>query len=325
MSARLIVDSRLTSPEFHARACQQLAQGLLQRPASVPPAYLYDALGSRLFAAITELPEYYPTRTEAGLLSRYREQIAAWLADADMLIDLGAGDCKKAPLLLSLLQPTSYLAVDISPDGLREGTAAIARDFPEMSVTAFVTDFFSGLSWPEDLYGKRPLFFYPGSSIGNFSPEHAQSFLRGLSQTERQATAERLLLIGVDLIKPVALLEAAYADTLGLTACFNLNLLRHVNRVIDADFDVRQFRHKAVFDAEHSRIEMSLVSQCAQTVRWCSGERHFAEGERIITEHSYKYAIPGFEELLYSSGFEPLQRWTDDRETYLLCAARALH
>jgi len=324
MSARLIVDSRLTSPEFHAQACQRLAQGLVQRPASVPPAYLYDALGSRLFAAITELPEYSPTRTEASLLLRHRQQIAAWLAEADMLIDLGAGDCKKAPLLLSLLQPTSYLAVDISPDSLREGTEAIARDFPEMSVTAYVTDFFSGLSWPEDLHGRRPLFFYPGSSIGNFSPEHAQRFLRGLAQQGQQATNEPLLLIGVDLVKPVALLEAAYADALGLTACFNLNLLRHVNRVIGADFDVRQFRHNAVFDAEHSRIEMSLVSQCAQTVRWCSGERRFAEGEHIITEHSYKYTIPGFEELLYSSGFEPLQRWTDDRETYLLCAARAL-
>ena len=324
MSARLIVDSLLTSPEAHAHARQQLTQRLMERPASVPSTYLYDALGSRLFAAITELPEYYPTRAEASVLSRHHQQIAAWFADADTLVDLGAGDCKKAPLLLSLLQPTSYLAIDVSPDGLREGAEAIVRDFPEISVTAYVTDFFAGLSWPEGMQGRRPLFFYPGSSIGNFSPEQAQRFLRGLSQTEGQATDERLLLIGVDLIKPVPVLEAAYGDALGLTACFNLNLLRHVNRVIGADFDIRQFRHRAVFEAQHCRIEMSLVSQCAQTVRWSGGQRHFAEGERIITEHSYKYTISGVDELLYSSGFEPLQRWTDDRETYLLCAARAL-
>lgn len=297
----------------------------MQRPASVSSSYFYDALGSRLFAAITELPEYYPTRAEASLLSRHAAQIAARMSPVGILIDLGAGDCKKASPLLSLLHPEDYLAVDVSQACVMQGAQAIARDFPDISVTAYVTDFSSGLHWPDGVHGEPPVFFYPGSSIGNFAPDQARHFLRSLSDTIKPWTDDSArLLIGVDLVKSVPVLEAAYADALGLTACFNLNLLKHVNQVLGADFDVRQFRHRAVFNADYSRIEMSLVSQRAQEVHWQDGHRHFDEGECIITEHSYKYTIPGFDQLLSASGFETLQRWTDDHESYLLCAARSV-
>ena len=322
MSVQLIIDPRLTAKECRSQSREQLLRGLMSQPATVPSSYLYDALGSRLFAAITELPEYYPTRTEVGLLSRHATQIAELLSAADTMVDLGAGDCKKAAQLLPFVHPDAYVAVDVSGDCVAEGAGAIARDFPEIAVTVYITDFFSGMQWPQGLRCERPVFFYPGSSVGNFSPPHARHFLRGLRDAAHQTTNDRLLLIGVDLIKPVHILEAAYADALGLTACFNLNLLRHLNQIIGTDFDVRRFRHRAAFDTKHSRIEMSLVSQCAQTIRWPGGERHFREDEHIITEHSYKYTISGFENLLKGSGFETLQRWTDDHETYLLCAAR---
>lgn len=325
MSARLIIDSRRTSPELPAEACRQLSLGLLKRPASVPCSYFYDALGSRLFTAITELPEYYLTRVEADLMSRHAAQIAGLALAADMLVDLGAGDCKKGAWLLSLLRPRAYMAVDVSTECVSEGAQGIARDFPESAAIAYVTDFSSGMQWPEDVHSERPLFFYPGSSIGNFSPDDARRFLRSLSGAGRYPAQERLLLIGVDLIKPVPLLEAAYADALGLTACFNLNVLRTINQALGANFDVRQFRHRAVFDQSHGRIEMSLVSARTQTVHWPGGQRHFDEGEPIITEHSYKYTIPEFEKLLRASGFAPIERWTDDHESYLLCVARTVH
>lgn len=324
MSARLITDPRLRSAELQSRARQQLSEGLTARPASIPCSYLYDALGSLLFAAITELPEYYPTRTEAALMSRHAAHIARLVSATDMLVDLGAGDCKKGARLLSSLPPADYLAIDVSRDCLVAGAQAVARDFPGIAVTAYVTDFSSGVQWPDGMRCERPLFFYPGSSIGNFSPDDAQRFLRGLAGAGHKTTEERLLLAGVDLVKPVPMLEAAYADALGLTACFNLNLLRNVNQALGADFDVRQFRHRAVFDHRHSRIEMSLVSQRAQMVCWPGARRHFDKGELIITEHSYKYTIPDADDLLHSSGFEMLHRWTDDDESYLLCIARSV-
>ncbi len=325
MSTQLIIDPRLTASSWRSQSRQQLLRGLMSQPASVPPSYLYDALGSRLFAAITELPEYYLTRTEASLLSRHAAQIVTLLSPVGTLVDLGAGDCKKAAQLLPSLHPDAYVAVDVSGDCVADGAGAIAGDFPDIAVTAYVTDFSSGMHWPEGMRCEQPVFFYLGSSIGNFSPEHARHFLSSLRDAGKKATHERLLLIGVDLIKSIDILEAAYTDAIGLTACFNLNLLRHLNQIIGADFNVRHFRHHAMFDARHGRIEMSLVSQREQTVRWPGGERDFGEGERIVTEHSYKYTIPGFEKLLQASGYNMLQRWTDDHESYLLCAARPVY
>lgn len=330
MSVRLITDSRRSSPALtpsaalSAQSRRLLLQGLMSQTASLPCSCLYDALGARLFAAITELPEYYLTRTEANLLSRHQAEISVLANSVHTLVDLGAGDCKKAMQLLHLLHPHVYLAVDVSRECVVDGANSIARDFPDLSVVAYVTDFSSGMQWPHELPLERPLFFYPGSSLGNFSPQDAQNFLRSLAGTGEPATDTRLLLIGVDLIKPVQVLEAAYADALGVTACFNLNSLNHVNRIAGTDFNVGRFRHRAVFNDTHSRMEMSLVSQCAQTVRWAGGERHFDEGEPIITEHSYKYTIPGFGKLLQSSGFEIVRHWTDEHETYLLCAARSV-
>ncbi len=325
MSVQLIVDARLSDPNCRAQARQRVVNGLLSPLATVPPTYLYDALGARLFTAITELPEYYLTRTESALLEQCVSQITEMASGISSLVDLGAGDCKKGARLLRRLQPPHYLAVDVSAECLLEAASGLARDVPNTAITAFVTDFASGLRWPDGVCCERPLFFYPGSSIGNFSPEEARTLLRSLSDLCQQATTRGgLLLIGVDLVKPAHLLQAAYDDALGLTACFNLNVLRHLNTLLGADFDVRQFRHRAVVDTRHSRVEMSLVSRRHQVVHWPGGQRRFSEGEAIVTEHSHKYTREAVDSLLRSSGFEPRVQWTDDHGHYLLCLAEAL-
>jgi dimethylhistidine N-methyltransferase len=325
MTVRLMVDKRVCEHESQTITRERLNQGLLDSPARVPPRYLYDALGSRLFAAITELPEYYLTRTESGLLDKYSRHIAALVSGFTVLVDLGAGDCKKVTRLLPLLRPSHYLAIDVSGECLRAATQSLAQDFPGIQISALITDFSEGIRWPEEMRHECPLFFYLGSSIGNFSSEDAHHFLRNLYSICRDGHEGRgMLLIGVDLLKPAEMLEAAYDDALGLTACFNLNVLQHLNAILGADFKVRNFRHRAIFDARHRRVEMSLVSRCAQTVRWSAGQRRFNEGEAIITEYSHKYTTASFERLLRASGFAPLGQWTDEHGHYLLCLATAI-
>lgn len=284
---------------------------LLRQPAGAAPKYFYDSLGSHLFEAITELPEYYPTRTEASIFASHgaamARAIGAGHAEGLTLVDLGAGSCVKATRLFPLLEPKRYVAVDISVEFLRDALKRVQREQPTLSVVGVGLDFSSALNLPNDLIDGRPVFFYPGSSIGNFTPGEAAAFLR---RVHGQAQGGGLL-IGVDLVKPVNVLEPAYDDALGVTAAFNLNLLRHLNRVIGSDFDPAQWRHVAFFDAPASRIEMHLEARDALTVRWPSGERRFAAGERVHTENSYKYGLAQFTELLREAGFTPVQHWTD--------------
>lgn len=307
----------------HAAAAE-IMQGLQATPPQVSPRYLYDALGSHLFTAITELAEYYPTRTERAIFTAHGAAIAASTGKGRTLVDLGAGDCAKAALLIPHWQPAHYVAIDIAAEYLQQSVAAIAQRFPAMEVTAVTQDFFTGLDWPQEIPASQLLFFYPGSSIGNFSPIEARAFLHKLSQICQGSKEGRGdLLIGVDLVKAQATLEAAYDDALGVTACFNLNLLLHLNRLIGADFNVRHFRHRAVFNREASRIEMSLVARTAHSVRWQGGERHFAEGDALLTEHSYKYRKEDFVALLASAGFQSVQCWQDDDQAFMVCHARS--
>jgi dimethylhistidine N-methyltransferase len=294
----------------------ELTQGLLARQATISPKYLYDPLGSRLFEAICELPEYYPTRTEAAIFEAHGAAIAEAIGAGATLIDLGAGNCAKAAHLFPRLKPAQYVPIDISADFLREAVDSLQRRFPDIDIIALGMDFSSSLVLPDAVRRERRLFFYPGSSIGNFDPESALAFLRRL----READGD--LLIGVDLIKDKAVLDAAYDDALGVTAAFNLNLLNHLNRLLGADFQLRQWRHRGFFHAERSRVEMHLEARRDIVVRWRGGERRFAEGERIHTENSYKYSADGFCELLRRSGFEPAQCWTDERKPFLVCHAR---
>jgi dimethylhistidine N-methyltransferase len=299
----------------------EISAGLLAFDAETSPKYLYDSLGSKLFEAICELPEYYPTRTEAGIFAEHGEDMARAIGTGTALIDLGAGNCAKAAGLFPLLQPAQYVPVDISRDFLTDAVTRLQQRFPQIEMTALGLDFSSGFELPDSVRHKRRLFFYPGSSIGNFAPEHAIAFLRGL---RANAGEDGGLLIGVDLIKDSAVLDAAYDDAIGVTGAFNLNMLRHLNHLIGADFDVAQWRHRAFFNAEKSRIEMHLEARGELTVRWQGGERHFARGERIHTEDSYKYTRQAFVGLLERAGFATAQVWTDPANWFAVIHAKVI-
>ncbi|HJV95423.1 MAG TPA: L-histidine N(alpha)-methyltransferase [Albitalea sp.] len=296
----------------------ELAAGLLAAPAQIAPKFFYDALGSRLFGAITELPEYYPTRTEAAIFAQHAAEMAQAICPGATLIDLGAGDCEKAAGLFSALRPARYVAVDISVDFLRGALASLQQRFPALPMLGVGLDFSHSLALPEPALAGRPLFFYPGSSIGNFTPDAALRFLRHI----REKCDGGGLLIGVDLVKPANVLEPAYDDALGVTAAFNLNALLHVNRLIGGDFALRQWKHVALFNAADSRIEMHLEAREPLCVRWSGGQREFAAGERIHTEDSYKYTPQAFTALLRDAGFTQVQAWLDERRWFAQFWAR---
>ena len=294
----------------------QASADLLAPAAAVSPKFFYDALGSRLFDAITELEEYYPTRTEAAIMAQHGADMAraihARLGPAPCLIDLGAGNCAKASRLFPALQPGRYVAVDISADYLRDALCTLQRDFPALDIFGLGLDFSERLQLPEGLIEQPSLAFYPGSSIGNFSPAQA---LRLLGEA-RAASQGGALLIGVDLVKDTQRLVQAYDDPLGVTAAFNLNVLGHLNRLLGANFQLRDWQHLALFNSAHSRIEMHLVAQRSISVSWNGGQRTFAEGERLHTENSYKWQRANFEALLYSAGYTQVQCWTDPQADF---------
>lgn len=303
----------------------ELIAGLSRPQAVVSPKYFYDALGSRLFTAICELDEYYPTRTEAEIFHTYREEIAASTGQGMTLIDLGAGDCRKAESLFPTLQPKQYVAVDISADFLNESLSRLRGRFNRTEMLGLGMDFSGALELPDTVHCNKRLFFYPGSSIGNFSPKEAAGFLRRLrAACDCGSGAEGGVLIGIDLVKDEAVLNAAYDDALGVTAAFNLNILRQINRLLDADFRIEDWQHKAFFNTEQSRIEMHLLAKANLTVRWRGGQRRFERGESIHTENSYKYTQKSFLALLEQSGFGNARIWTDRRGWFMVCHAQAL-
>jgi dimethylhistidine N-methyltransferase len=312
----------------HGAVRAELLAGLAAPLAHTSPKFLYDALGSRLFEAITELPEYYPTRTEAAIFERHGAAMAGVVPAGATLVDLGAGNCNKAASLFGTLHPSRYVAVDISVDFLRNALACLQRQFPAMDMVGLGLDFSAGLALPSDAVpADRPrVLFYPGSSIGNFTPAEALAFLRSV-HTACGPVVGSGLLIGVDLVKNTVELEAAYDDALGVTAAFNLNLLLHTNRTVGTDFCVREWLHVALFNAAESRIEMHLQARHTLTVRWPGGQRSFTGGERIHTENSYKWTLPRFQALLADAGFAPpedRQVWTDEGQRFAVCWARAL-
>ena len=292
-----------------------LARSLLDARASIAPKYFYDSVGCALFGAICELPEYYPTRTERAIFTRYRDEIAEAAGHGRQFVDLGAGDCCKAESWLPFLEPTRYVAVDIAGDALARALARLAPEFPELALTGIVADFSDGLDLRSDLGDAPATFFYPGSSIGNFAPDDALRFLSDV-QLHCLAAEGSGLLIGADTRKDPRRLQAAYDDAPGVTAAFNRNVLRHVNRVIGTDFDPAGFDHLAFFDERASRIEMHLVARRRQTVRVGDVERAFDEGEPIHTENSYKYTPADFTALLQSAGFARVRCWQDDARDF---------
>ncbi|HZP93417.1 MAG TPA: L-histidine N(alpha)-methyltransferase [Burkholderiales bacterium] len=298
----------------------ELHEGLCAPAAFISSKYFYDPLGSRLFDAITRLPEYYLTRAENDIFSRHARDIGRATGRGVTLIDLGAGNCEKAKRLFGVLQPAQYVAVDISTDYLRDALDGLRCLFPGMDMLALELDLSAPFSLPDTVGEHKRLFFYPGSSIGNFTPEQAGRFLSGL---HAQCPRDGGLLLGVDLVKDASVLDAAYDDSLGVTAAFNLNLLCHVNALLGSDFDVKDWRHRSFFNARMSRVEMHLEARRRVTVAWTGGTRAFEKGERIRTEYSYKYRLEDVESLLNRAAFRDVTAWTDEKKWFAVFHARA--
>lgn len=297
----------------------ELVAGLQATPPAIAAKYLYDARGSALFEDITRLPEYYPTRTEQQILESHAEVLAQQLAPGATLIEWGAGNCAKARQLCAWLAPQWFVALDISADCLRTGVQQLQVACPQVQVRAVVADLTLDLALPDDVPWERRVVFYPGSSIGNYDPPQA---LQLLQRMRALLGSDGALLLGVDLLKPTRVLEAAYDDAAGVTAAFNRNILRHVNRLIGSDFDEDDWVHQAFFNADENRIEMHLQARTEVPVRWPGGGRVFQPGKRIHTENSYKYDLARFTALLERAGFAQVQAWTDAQDWFAVVLAR---
>jgi dimethylhistidine N-methyltransferase len=305
---------------------QDLIQGLLCPQATLSPKYFYDELGSVLFDAITLLPEYYLTRAELEIFVDKASEIHAQFPKQAAWIDLGAGYCQKAVRLFTHTMPATYVAVDISTEYLSSNLKDLQVKYSEVNVVGLGVDFSSSLALPEKLkeeIATQPLLaLYLGSSLGNFNPAEAFYFLQRLANLCKTAQPGSGLIIGIDLAKDSNTLERAYADELGVTAAFNLNVLRRVNSLLSADFDLRDWQHCARFNAEKSRVEMHLNAKRNLVVNFHGHQRLFKKDESIHTENSYKWSIKNFSEQLLKSGFTSVQHWTDSKSHYALFWAR---
>ncbi len=289
--------------------------GLTNVPKYLSPKFFYDTVGSQWFDAITKLPEYYPTRTEINLLNIYGEEIADLLGHDNLLLELGSGSSIKIRTLLDVLQPAVYMPIDISREHLRDAAMSIAQDYPSLQVCAVCADYTDSIELPKLSVAYPCVAFFPGSSIGNFEPNDAKLFLKRVATMIGNGGK---LLIGVDLRKDPNLLHAAYNDSQGVTAAFNLNLLQRINKELGANFQMDSFQHYAFYNPILHRIEMHLFSMKNQTVR-CNGELFdFQKGESIHSENSYKYSIEVFHQLANQAGFNVLQFWQDDQALFSL-------
>jgi dimethylhistidine N-methyltransferase len=294
-----------TSSEFAA----DVIAGLTAKPKRLPPKYFYDLTGSSLFDRITELPEYYPTRSELALLAEHAPAIASLFQPGSALVEFGGGSSRKARIVLRAAASVEvYVPIDISGDFLQQDAARLRRDFPHLAILPVVADF-TAMTEPPAEVGARPRAgFFPGSTIGNFEPHEAAAFLR---RAGRILGPGAVFVVGVDLVKAPDILYRAYNDAEGVTAKFNLNLLARINRELGANFNLAAFEHHAFYNAERSRIEMHLASIKRQKVRIGDTTIEFRAGETIHTENSYKYSIDSFQALALGSGWSPLKAWTD--------------
>jgi L-histidine Nalpha-methyltransferase len=292
-------------------------KGFAERRKSIPCQFLYDARGSALFEEICRLPEYYPTRTEISILAENAADIAAKMGPFARLVEFGSGGSHKARILLAALErPAAYVPVDISREHLRRAAAGVAADFPLLPVVAVCADYTAAFRLPPlpGPGGKR-VGFFPGSTIGNFEPAAAVRFLSNCAQILGPAGD---MMIGVDLKKDRLILDAAYNDRAGVTAAFNLNLLGRINRELDGDLDLDRFAHRAFYNGREGRVEIYIESLAGQEARVAGRRFHFAAGELIHTEYSYKYAVPEVRALAARAGFRPVVTWTDPSDLFSL-------
>lgn len=287
--------------------------GLSLHPKQLPPKYFYDAAGSELFEQITRLPEYYPTRTELGILRDRSAEIASIIPEHAALVEFGAGAPTKARLLLAACKFAAYVPVDISGDFLNAQARGLRKDFPHLEIYPVTADFTAPFILPDQVAAMPKVGFFPGSTLGNFEPHEACRFLRGARNILGEGAH---ILIGVDLEKNERTLYAAYNDAAGVTARFNMNVLARVNRELGGNFDLSAFAHRAIYNRERHRIEMYLVSKKPQTARLQGRSFSFRTGESIHTENSYKYSIDRFNALAKGSGWTPIAAWTDPERMF---------
>jgi len=299
---------------------RDIIEGLSREPKATPPIWFYDQRGSELFEAITDLPEYYPTRTETALLERHGPDFAAAIGPGRAVVEFGAGSSRKTPHLLRAIDPAAYVPVDISGDFLHASSAQLASAFPGLPVLPLVGDFNADLALPTAIDGLPRLGFFPGSTIGNMEPDAAVDLLRAMRRLLGEGA---MLLIGMDRIKDPGRLVAAYDDAAGVTAAFNLNLIRRINRELDGDLPLDGFVHRAVWNDDKARIEMHLEAVRPLHFHVAGQCFRMTEGETIHTESSHKYG-PRDERLLLRAGdWEPVREWSDEEELFSLVLAEA--
>lgn len=288
---------------------------------ALSPKYLYDEAGSILFEEITDTPEYYPTRTEMSILRERAKEIAALIPEGAAVVEFGSGSSKKARILLQAVGPLrAYVSVDISAEMLVQEAKTLRRDFPGLNVVPVVADFTQAFTLPREAAAAPVrVGFFPGSTIGNFEPHAAAAFLRNAADILGDGA---LMIVGADLVKPAGILNAAYNDSQGVTARFNLNLLTRINRELGGNFDLSAFEHHAFFNRERSRIEMHLASLKKQKVRIAGETFDFRMGETIHTECSYKYSIESLAALARGVGWAPVKAWTDRQGLFSIQAFR---
>jgi len=292
--------------------------GLKSEPKWLWAKYFYDNAGSRLFERITELPEYYPTRTELCILKAHAVEMARLLPAKAALVEFGSGSSAKASILLRAAPHiAAYVPVDISAEFLHHEAEALRRNFPKLAVVPIDADFSGPFELPAEIASLPRAGFFPGSTVGNFDPDDARTFLRNAGRTLGHGA---VFLVGVDLVKDAAILHAAYNDAAGVTAKFNLNILARINRALGANFDLTCFAHRAFFNRADSRIEMHLESLKPQRVTVCGETIEFRAGETIHTENSYKYTIDSFAGLARAAGWSVRTAWTDADDYFAVFA-----
>lgn len=309
------------APDARATFLQDVLAGLNASPKSLPCQYFYDEAGSQLFEQITTLPEYYPTRTETGILRAHAAEIAAVLGEEVLLVEYGAGASTKTRILLDALEALSgYVPIDVSEAFLLQTAEQVRRDYPGLHVSPIVGNFMIRLGLPAGATG-RPVGFFPGSTIGNLSDQEITDFM---SAARDLLGPESQFLIGVDLRKDPSILVPAYDDAAGVTAAFNLNLLTRINRELGADFQLSGFQHRAIWNDAASRVEMHLESLKDQTVQIGQDQIEFATGETIHTENSRKFSIDTLMPLFEQTGWTLKSQWLDDRRYFavLLLSAK---
>jgi dimethylhistidine N-methyltransferase len=287
---------------------RDVVEDLAQHPKRLSPKYFYDATGSELFELITLLPEYYPTRTELGILRDRGGEISAIIPKGAALVEFGAGATTKVRRLLNACALGAYVPVDISGDFLKAQADALCRDFPGLAVYPVAADFTAPFALPDAVSAMPKVGFFPGSTLGNFEPHEACGFLRSARSILGEGAQ---MVIGVDLEKDERVLYDAYNDAAGVTARFNLNVLHRINSELDGNFDISAFTHRAIYNRDRHRIEMHLISRKAQSVRVLGRNFSFRAGESIHTESSYKYSLERFAALARGSGWSPRESWTD--------------